>query len=122
MQNTHHSRPRFDLESRALQFAKDVRKFVRLLPQSIANREDIKQLVRSSGAVGANYIEANESLGKKDFAMRLRIARKEAKESEYWFALLDVGGLTQNERERVRLQGEARELLLILNAILKKVS
>ena len=46
-----------------------------------------KQLIKSSGSVGANYIEANESLGKKDFRMRIKISRKEAKESRYWSRL-----------------------------------
>lgn len=113
---------KFDLEERALIFAKDVRIFVRTLPRSIANAEDTRQLVRSSGSIGANYIEANESLGKKDFAMRLRIARKEAKETCYWLELLDTGNQSDVEKTRNRLKQEARELMLILNAILKKVS
>ena len=71
---------RYDLEERTLQFAKDVRAFVKMLPRTIANGEDVRQLVRASGSVGANYIEANDSLGKKDFVMRVKISRKEAKE------------------------------------------
>jgi four helix bundle protein len=74
---------RYDLEDRTYQFAKKVRAFVRLLPRTVSNLEDVKQLIRSSGSVGANYLEANGSLGKKDFTMRIRIARKEAKESHY---------------------------------------
>ena len=71
----------YDLEERTLKFAKEVIAFVKIIPKSIANVEIIKQLVRSSGSVGANYIEANEALSKKDFALRVRICRKEAKES-----------------------------------------
>jgi len=52
----------YDLEERTLQFAKDIRVFVKMLPRTIANEQDIRQLVRASGSVGANYIEANESL------------------------------------------------------------
>ena len=74
---------RYDLEERTLQFAKDVRAFVKSLPRTIANEQDIRQLVRASGSVGANYIEANEPLSKKDFVMRIKISRKEAKESRY---------------------------------------
>ncbi len=59
----------YDLEERTLIFAKDVRKFVRKLKKHIPNLEDSRQLVNSSGSVGANYIEANESLSKKDFVM-----------------------------------------------------
>ena len=68
----------YDLEDRTLEFAKKVRKFVKKLPKSIANQEDGRQLIKASGSVGANYIEANESLGKKDFRMRIKISRKEA--------------------------------------------
>jgi four helix bundle protein len=67
---------RFDLEERTFAFAKRVRGFVKQLPRTVCNVEDVKQLVRSSGSVGANYIEANEALGRKDFLMRIRICRK----------------------------------------------
>ena len=66
----------YDLEDRTFIFAKDVRAFVKLIPKTLANIEDTKQVVRSSGSVGANYIEANESLSKKDFVMRIKICRK----------------------------------------------
>jgi len=77
-----HERP-FDLEERTFQFAKAIRVFMKSVPRTIANIEDGKQLIRASGSVGANYIEANESLGKKDFKLRIRISRKEAKEAAY---------------------------------------
>jgi four helix bundle protein len=82
----------YDLEERTFLFAQSVRAFVKQLPRTICNLEDVKQVVRASGPVGANYIEANESLGRKDIKMRIRIARKEAKESRYWLRLLDTGG------------------------------
>ena len=85
----------YDLEDRTLEFAKRVRAFVKKLPKTIANIEDIKQLVKASGSVGANYIEANEALSKKDFKMRIKICRKESKESRYWLRLVD----TQRDRE-----------------------
>jgi len=78
----------YDLEERTFLFAKEVRLFVKELPKTISNTEDGKQLVRSSGSVGANYIEANESLSKKDFLMRIKISRKEAKESRFWLKLI----------------------------------
>jgi len=82
----------YDLEDRTAKFAKETRSFVKHLPKTIANIEDIKQLVRSSGSVGANYIEANDSLSKKDFfLMIIKICRKEAKESQYRLQLLDTG-------------------------------
>ena len=110
----------YDLEDRTLKFAGDVRAFVRLLPRSIANNEDSSQVVRSSGSIGANYIEANEALSKKDFLMRIRISRKEAKETAYWVLLIDTGDKASlNERREVLYQ-EARELMFILSAIMRK--
>lgn len=73
----------YDLEDRTLAFAKAVREYVNKLRKTIGNIEDGKQLVKASGSVGANYIEANEALSKKDFIMRIKICRKEAKESRY---------------------------------------
>ena len=67
----------YDLEERTCQFAKAIRLFVKTLPKKIANIEDGKQLIKASGSVGANYREANESLSKKDFLMRMKISRKE---------------------------------------------
>ncbi|MCD4826057.1 MAG: four helix bundle protein [Phycisphaerae bacterium] len=110
----------YDLEDRTLAFAKQVRTFMKLLPRSIANIEDGKQLIRASGFVGANYIEANESLGKKDFQMRLKISRKEAKEARYWLKLVETGSDEQIEKERWLLVQEATELMNILGAILQK--
>ena len=108
----------YDLEERTFEFASKVRTFIKQLPKSIANIEDSKQLVKSSGSVGANYIEANEALSKKDFLMRLKISRKEAKESRYWLRLLDV----QEELLETRnsLLQEATELMNIFAAIINK--
>ena len=81
MNNRNAEDRKFDLEERTFRFAKAVRAFVKRLPRTVCNQEDVKQVVRSSGSVGANYIEANEALSKKDFRHRVRIARKEAKET-----------------------------------------
>jgi four helix bundle protein len=111
----------YDLEDRTLKFAGDVRAFVKKLPRTIGNNEDAKQLVRSTGSVGANYIEANEALSKKDFLMRIKICRKEAKESRYWLLLLDIQG-NNLENERNCLIKESTELTNIFGAILRKSS
>ena len=111
----------YDLEDRTLKFAGDVRAFVRELPRSVANREDSSQIVRSSGSVGANYIEANEALSKKDFLMRIKISRKEAKESAYWLKLIDTGNNSSLNEKRNVLYQEARELMFILSSIMRKV-
>jgi four helix bundle protein len=110
----------FDLEERTFQFADRVRKLVKRLPRTIGNYEDGKQVVRSSGSVGSNYIEGNEPLGDKDFLIRMKTARKEAKESRYWLRLLDCDGREALERERASLIQEATELVLILSAIIRR--
>jgi four helix bundle protein len=109
---------KYDLEERTLRLAQDVRNFAKSLPRTVANIEDVKQLVRASGSVGANYIEANESLGQKDFIMKIKICRKEAKESGFFLRLLDLGG--KNSLERDRLIPEAIELTSIFGAIFRK--
>ena len=81
---------KYDLEERTFQFARRVRRFLKQIPKTVGNHEDGKQLIRASGSVGANYIEANESLSDKDFLFRVKICRKEAKESRYWLRLLDL--------------------------------
>ncbi len=86
----------------------------------MGNFEDGKQLVRSSGSVGANYIEANEALSKKDFVMRIKISRKEAKESKYWLNLVDTSQQEELQRECTELLQEATELTNIFGAIIRK--
>lgn len=84
------SRRIYDLEERTFLFAKSCTKLINQISKTLANVEIARQLVRASGSVGANYIEANESLSKKDFLYRIKICRKEAKESGYWIKLLDL--------------------------------
>lgn len=105
----------YDLEKRTLEFAKKIREFVAKLPRTISNSEDGKKLVRSSGSVGANYIEANESLSKKDFILRVKICKKEAKESCYWLNLINNLG-----EEKTLLLNEATELMKIFGSIIEK--
>lgn len=78
----------YDLEERTYRFAKNVALFCKKLPRTPSNIEYTRQGIRSSGSTGANYIEANESLSKKDFMMRIKICRKESKESAYWLRLI----------------------------------
>ena len=113
-------KPTYDLEERTFQFAKDVRLFIKTLPKTIANIEDVKQLVKSSGSVGANYREANEALSKKDFAMRIKICRKEAKESAYWLRVIVETNDLNNTKEALRLINEANELKKIFSSMLRR--
>ncbi|OHB13964.1 MAG: four helix bundle protein [Candidatus Zambryskibacteria bacterium RIFCSPLOWO2_12_FULL_45_14] len=109
---------KYDLEDRCLIFAKKVRDYIKKLPRNTSNIEYSKQLIRSSGSVGANYIEANESLSRKDFFMRIKISRKEAKESEYWLSLAESNNDIVSEKDG--LIQEATELRKIFGSILEK--
>ena len=109
-----------DLEERTFRFAESVRLFVKQLPRSISNAEDVRQLVRASGSVAANWIEADEALSKKDFLMRVKICRKEAKESRLFLRLLETGLTKTILSTRDQLAAEARELTLIFSSIISK--
>ena len=109
----------YDLEERTYIFAKKTRLVIQKLSKTISNIEDGKQLVRLSGSIAANYIEANEKLGDKDFKFRLKIARKEAKESVLWLKLL-IDLNPNHELELTSLLGEVEELRKILSAIINK--
>ncbi len=108
----------YDLEERTAVFAERRRALVKRLPRTIGNVEDAKQFIRASGSIGANYIEANEAIGKKDFMMKIKICRREAKETCYWLRLLEVDDKLEHERQQ--LSSEARELMKIFGAILRK--
>lgn len=110
----------YDLEERTFKFAEKVRSFVKELLRTITNIEDGKQLVRASGSVGSNYIEANEALSKKDFLMRIKICRKEAKESKYWLRLIDIDGNIDLDKKRNELIQESIELMNIFGSIIRK--
>src|SRR5438477_7937397 len=109
-----------DLENRTFLFAESVRGFVTRLPRSIGNTEDVRQLVRASRSVAANWIEADEALSKKDFLMRLKICRKEAKESRLFLRLIDAGSSQSTASARDKLAEQACELTLIFSAIISK--
>lgn len=109
----------YDLEKRTYEFAREVRLFISRLPKTITSFEDGKQVIRSSGSIGANYIEANESLGEKDFLYRIKICRKEAKETVYWLKLIVVEDVTLNE-DRLSLMQEAVELTKIFGSMIVK--
>ena len=103
----------YDLEERTFQFAKRVYAFSREIPYSIQSQQILKQLIRSASSIGANYIEANESFSRKDFIYRIKICKKEAKETIYWLRLLD-------QKESDEFEGvlkEAKELRSIFGKI-----
>ena len=109
-----------DLVKRTFVFAQTVRRFVDRLPKSVSNNEDTKQLVCSSGSVAANYLETQEGLSRKDFFYRVKVSRKEARESGLWLKLLGIGTDSTLAQERERLVTEAEELKLIFSSIAGK--
>jgi len=109
-----------DLEDRTFLFAESVRGFVKRLPRTIGNTEDVRRLIRASGSVAANWVEADEALSKKDFLMRVKICRKEAKESRLFLRLVDTGLTKNNGTDRDARASEARELTLIFSSIISK--
>ena len=110
----------YDLEERTFRFTKRVIEFCKKLKRTVENVELIKQVVRASGSVGANYIEANEALSKKDFVMRLKISRKESKESRYWLRIIVDTNNLENDTEGKFLINEASEFIKIFNSIITK--
>ena len=111
----------YELEERTAKFSLRVRDLCRQLKQDIINREYISQVVRSAGSVAANYIEANDKLGGKDLRYKIRISKKEAKESILWLRHLLTYEAEHLEAERLLLLKEADELMKIFAAILRKL-
>ena len=109
----------YDLEMRTLEFAKSVIKLCQSIPSSVTNIELIKQIIKSSGSVGANYREANEALGKKDFVHRMRITRKETKETTYWLELILEANPFLETTIKLIMQ-ESKELRSIFTSIIDK--
>ena len=116
-QNT--NKPKFDLEERTTQFAKEVIRLCKTLPKNAINNRLIGQIIGSSGSIGANYREANDALGKKDFIHRLKIARKEAKETIHWLELIEEANPELKSRTK-EVKQEAYELKNILSVIIDK--
>src|SRR6185436_2811144 len=113
----------YDLEIRTAQFASDCRKFARKLFHDKIFEDDLRQLIRSSGSVAANYIEGNEALGTRDRKMKFKTSRRESKESSLWLNVLQLDHPEINKEivlERDRLSAEAIELRKILSSIISK--
>ncbi len=111
---------KYDLEERTYKFAKEVRDFIKEIPKISTNNIYISQLIRSSSSIGANFIEANEALSKKDFYHRVRICRKEAKETNFWLMLLDISTNLQLQSKLNNLIQEVNELMKIFGAIVSR--
>jgi len=109
----------FDLEERTTEFAKRAIRLCKSLPRNPINDRLSGQITGSSGSIGANYREANDALGKKDFICRLKICRKEAKETIHWLELIEEANPEFKPRMQ-ELKQEAREIKNIFSAIINK--
>ena len=99
-------------------FAESVIDFVKKIGVNPINKRIIEQLVGSSGSIGANYCEANESESRKDFIHKMAIAKKEIKETKHWLRLMSRTN-EKLENEAKILWQEAQELLLIFSKIIQ---
>ena len=104
-----------ELEDRFHNYGVRVRDFCIKLKRDIINTEYIRQVIRASGSVGGNYIEAS------DERMRIKISRREAKESIHWLDLILTEGNDELEKEKLELIDEGTQIKKILSTILKKL-
>ena len=113
----------YDIKERCLRFAVKIVSFVDRLPKTIAGYEIGRQLLKAGTSVGANVEEADGAVSKKDFVNKIGIARKEARESNYWLKVIDLSNLLkkQNDNEELKwLLNESKELMKILSSIMSK--
>lgn len=117
LQNTN-LQSQYNLEERTFAFALRCSRYASSVKKTLATAEYAKQLIRSSASIAANYIEANESLSKKDFVFRIRISLKEAKETRLWLKLIQAQ--SNNDQSSKALINEATELVKIFSSIVTK--
>ena len=108
----------YDLEERVTVFSENLITFCKTLGITVISKSLIDQLIRSGTSIGANYMEANACNSRKDFINKVTIARKESKETLYWFRLLSTQFPDRKDILRT-LWKECHELSLILGGILK---
>lgn len=102
------------LYQRLLKFAKDNLDLIRMLPKSDINRIYGNQLTRSTSSPGANYLEAIEAESLKEFVHKLKICRKEIRESKHWQTLI-----AYNNQALARIVGKCRDLIQESNELNK---
>ncbi len=121
MTNAEIPKRKYDLEERTAKFGENIINFAKKIPVNEVTKRVIPQLVAAGTSVGANYCEADDAESGKDFKHKIGIAKKEARESKYWFRIIVVAVPELKQDARV-LWKEANELNLIFNAIVKKIN
>lgn len=76
-----------------------------------------KQLLRSGTSIGANVEEAEGAISKREFAAKMSIALKEARETRYWIRLIEHTKIVEIETQL--LLQEISEIIRMLTAIVK---
>ncbi len=109
------------LETNTIKFAIAVRDFAKLLPMTVSNVEDLKNLVRSSGHIGALYISAVGAPNRNDYLIRLKSCITETRTTHYWLGLVDTQGTPELEHRRHQLQQAAQELAGVFGKVIESV-
>lgn len=107
-----------EIRERSLRFVVDIIKITYGLPQNSVAFELTKQIVRSSGSIGANLSEASQARTKKEFISCANISLKEAEETNWWLNVLHKSDLI-NKEVFERLSKECIEIIKILITIVK---
>jgi len=106
----------YDLEERTARFGEMVVDFAKTIPQDPVTYRIIAQLVGAGTSVGANYVEADDAVSKKDFLKSIGTCRKEARETKH-FLRIAVRAVPELKAEARKIWMEAKELHLIFSKI-----
>src|ERR1043165_4950533 len=110
------SRPAYDLEERTARFGEAIIDFAKTIPQNAVTNRLISQLVGAGTSVGANYVEADDAVSKKEFLKNIGTCRKEARETKHFLRMV-VRAVPELKSQARLLSPEARELHLIFSKI-----
>jgi four helix bundle protein len=106
----------YDLEERTARFGEGIIDFAKTIPQNPVTNRIISQLVAGGTSVGANYVEADDAVSKKEFLKSIGTCRKEARESKHFLRMV-VRAVPESKSQARTLWLEARELHLIFSKI-----
>ncbi|HYY14348.1 MAG TPA: four helix bundle protein [Chthoniobacterales bacterium] len=106
----------YDLEERTARFGEAIIDFAKTIPQNPITNRIISQLVGAGTSVGANYVEADDAVSKREFLKSIGTCRKEARETKH-FLRMAVRAVPQFKPQAGALWLEARELHLIFSKI-----
>lgn len=90
------------------------------LPRNVAGQEIGRQVVRSSGSVGANLEEAQATISRQDFTFKVSLVLRESRETLYWIRRIEANTLLPQARLSA-LRDEWDEIVSIVTAIQKKL-